>query len=321
MLGKRPRTRIVVYPTLPRGVGMWRLVQLRWVALCLVLCSWPITGHAFDPNPKHSLVLNTRSGIQLNPLGLLVATQLGYRYRLFNSQSRLLRGSYIQPSLLARVTPAFTNLGASLTVQPIAVLKLTASYQYLWYFGSFNQIFSAADSRAEYHDDRVKDLTDTAYRGKGHKVTLQASLRAKVGPVAVISDLTAYYHNMQLSRGDTVWYDQFLDVLAPRVGFVLRNDTTVLWVTKLRMLLGARYTMIHSFYRGETGKNLNTPTHRIGPSFGYAFRTQHKWFHGARALFGVQWWLKHRYRTGQQHNAALPYFVLGITFNSQVLKL
>ena len=62
------------------------------------------------------------------------------------------------------------------------------------------------------------------YPGYGHLVTLAALLQAKVKNVAVRDNLKFYYADLALRGGDTVFYDQTLDISQPDEAWTLTND-------------------------------------------------------------------------------------------------
>ena len=43
-------------------------------------------------------------------------------------------------------------------------------------------------------------------------------------------------------------------------------------------------------------------------------------FNRPTALLIANWWLAHRYRTGEENSAALPYIVLGFRFEGELYR-
>ena len=131
-----------------------------------------------------------------------------------------------------------------------------------------------------------------------------------------------------LRDGDRTFYDIVFDVLVPDRGWFVVNDLDLLWVSDFGLTLGARWTLTHAFYEdrhfepGEArSQNPNTPHHRLGPFLAYTFWDDQ----GASkldrptALLIVNWWLEHRYRTGEDVSAALPYIALGFAISGDLL--
>ena len=59
----------------------------------------------------------------------------------------------------------------------------------------------------------------------------------------------------------------------------------------------------------------------IGPLLAYTFKDRpKKRFMRPTLYLLAQWWVKHRYRTGQEINQGLPLIVLGFSFNGELLK-
>jgi hypothetical protein len=127
---------------------------------------------------------------------------------------------------------------------------------------------------------------------------------------------------MDLRRGDRLFYDAFFDVLIPGRGWVLVNHAHLVYLlTSYRLILGARYTVVHALYPSEwlAGRaNPNTPTHRVGPLVAYTFRSSSRTFQRPTLVLFLNWWIKNRYRTGQHVHQAAPYAVAALIFSGDI---
>ncbi|MCA9712639.1 MAG: hypothetical protein KDK70_42820, partial [Myxococcales bacterium] len=192
---------------------------------------------------------------------------------------------------------------------------------------------SATSEWSDTELDRLDDSGDPAvdnYSIAGHHVTLSALLQAKVKNIAVRDNLKFYYASYDLRDGDTVYYHQTLDILQPNDGWSLTNDLDVLYLFEKGrangLTLGARYTLTHAFYQAkhfgpfETLSRPNGPTHRVGPALLYTFFDRPDLrFNKPTLIVLAQFWAAHRYRTGADVSAAVPYFVLGFRFQGEFL--
>jgi len=285
---------------------------------------------------RHRFVYKNLTAARYNPLGLVNEFQFGYRLQLVDKNTTLFKESYFALKAHTFLNPAFGRVGPMIELQPLALLNLHAIYNAVGYFKTFDQLQTFQSPAATYSDTSLEKTTDRRYPGMGHMVTLSALVQAKVGRVAVRDNVKGYWtsfdvkRDAQTGRADTVYYDQTLDILQPNKGWVLTNDLDALYLFDFGLKLGARYTLTHAFYRdsmylpGEGTKNRNN-TQRVGPAILYsppkwrakaARRTKlsRKRWYNPTAFLLAQWWVQHRWRTGTDVSAGVPYLVLGFTF-------
>jgi len=118
------------------------------------------------------------------------------------------------------------------------------------------------------------------------------------------------------------------DVLAPETGWLHTTDTDLLYVNGGPFTVGIRHTWLavqyqeENFLNGESTDTENTPLHRLGPLFAYKFNNRSMTRFNQPTVFVLaNWWLQHRYRTGQEISQALPYVVIGFTFNGNLGRI
>lgn len=292
---------------------------------------------------RHRFVYSNLTAVRYNPLGLLNELTIGYRLQLINKNTALFKESFLGLKFHGYVTPAFGRVGPSIEFQPLAILNLTATYDGIGYFGSFDLAQGFPSPRSDYSDSAIeqrgKDGLNTAT--KGRLVTLSALLQAKVGRVAVRDNAKGYYLDLDLrkdpttGREDTVSYSQTLDILMPNGGWAMTNDADLLYLFDWGLTLGARYTLTKAFFRDSdflAGESTSDPiglTHRVGPAVLYtpkkwaakaAERHNHsrKRWRKPTAILLVQWWAKNPNRTGSDVSAGVPYLVLGFRFQGDL---
>jgi hypothetical protein len=210
----------------------------------------------------------------------------------------------------------------------MSVLTLRGGAEFHQDFGAFgiHQSFgSPLDDWSDTALNRGKDM-GLSYITKGWRIYIEPTIRLKVGPIALQNRLAFEYWSFNLRDGDTVFYDQTLDTLVPNRGWVVSNDLDVVWVAeKYKFILGIRYSAVHAFYDArhyrpdEPKVNLNDQQ-RLGPIFAYTFFDHHgaKFDHPTLVVI-VNWYAEHRFRTGADVNAGIPYGVLGFAFTSDLI--
>jgi len=286
------------------------------------------------PMPRLALTYSALTVLRVNPLGLQFQGDLGLQLRLWDSESVLLRDSFVGLSFSPLLTPAFLSPAVSLKLQPLALLRLEARYAWLGYLGTFDLVQSYDSPAADFSDTAIKARGDTAYSTTGTSLTLTAELRAKVSKLAARSRLSAVYQDLEVRAGDRVWYDQYYDLLAGAQGWLVVNDLDVLWQQPLdeatgeMLMLGARYSFGLPLYGaddyapGQAQAHDNGPFHRLGPMAVYTFYDEPgAAFSKPSIIVLVNWHLAHRWRTGEDVSAALPYIVLGFAFTGEVWRL
>jgi hypothetical protein len=148
----------------------------------------------------------------------------------------------------------------------------------------------------------------------------------KVGKVAARTNFRAQWVDMKLQPGDTVYYDIMFDVLQPKTGWMYTTDTDVLVeMGSDATLLGVRHTWVQvdypddAFLDGEKLETDNVPTHRVGPIFVHRLNNvTGTSFNQPTVFVMAQWWLAHRYRTGEDVTQAYPYILAGFGFNGDL---
>ena len=277
--------------------------------------------------PRHRLVYRNLLAARANPIGFVDELTLGYRYQLVARDTELFRDSFLLAGAHAFVTPAFVRVGPTIEVQPAAVLNLSATYDVVGYFGVFENLSSFRTPTAQAGPDDLLGEGSIADGDAtwGHLVTLSALLQAKVRHVAVRNQVKFYWSSMKLRRGDTVYFDFANDILAPNNGWMLTNDSDLLWVFDAPVVLAARHTLTHAFYGedtflpGEPVSQPNGPTSRLGPGVIWTiFDYPGARFNRPTFIVLAQWWLRHRWRTGDQIHPALPYAVVAFQFEGDL---
>ncbi len=289
--------------------------------LLLALMFWATTASAQDFKiPSKSWAHEHALAVRVNPLGLMLFSRLGHKWRLSSSDSMLFENTYLELGPSVAASPAWARGGVTLTVQPINLFRFRLKSEAIGLFGTFGSTQSWenglqannqgwSDSVLNAREDTVGDN----YATYGLRSSAEGLLQAKVGPVAVRSTFQTVHQVLQLRDGDQLVYDQVLDVLIPNNGFALNNDADLLGLIQDgRFVAGVRHTWTHT----PAAHDGDTPAYtqqRVGPMFMWSILDDASKAHGQVQLITMaQWWLQHANRTGQDVPQGIPYFVLAV---------
>ncbi len=305
--------------------------QLGWGLIAALAVSSAAVGQTWvdGPPPKHRLVHRNLIAARVNALGLFYEGRFMYRLRLYKNEKVALRDNFLGVGITPQLSPAFVRVGPYLEFAPATFLTLWGSFTFVQYFGSFNLFQSFASARSDFSDTAIRELPkDPAtknYLGNGSELTLGADVQLKVASIVLRSRTRLVRGMYNVREGDRAYYDQMYDSLSPNFGWLFTNDVDVLWQgLENKLVLGARYTGTVPLYEprhfaaGEATDNPNA-MHRVGPFFGYTFKTKDGTAFNNPTVFAlVQWWLMHRFRTGADTPTALPMFGLGFQFTGDL---
>jgi hypothetical protein len=288
-----------------------------------------------DIGDKHSFTYTNMLTARHNPLGLENRLWIGYQYRLYNKNKTILNGSNIGIFLRPFVSPAVTLLGATVQVQPAAVLRLRATYSWMSWFGSFQFFQSFQSPYDDYSETRLRTMADAGqnYKTTGQQVELEALIQARYKGLVLRSATVANYNVMGMRGDDDLFYDIRIDMLVANRGWVLYNDTDLMWIHDFKgdrhasLMAGARASVVMPFYPdsvyepGDELSNPNGPLLRIGPSIGYVFYDRpdrNPRFNRPTLLLMPQWNVLHRWRAGRDHQTVMPTIALAFVFTGQL---
>lgn len=298
---------------------------------------WASGGSAWAgsaPIAKNRIWYESLLAARANPVGLQERASFYYRRRLLDKPTDdvLFGDTWFGIGPTAALSPAFGRVGVDARLVPIALLRLTARWEAITWFGTFDQMASWPGTTVPLDPDNgvntpvPTDYSDAAsdalgdagqtYPTNGWQAMLEARVQAKAGPVAVRNTTAGYRTKADLRDGDTVYYDLMLDVLMPGDGWALNNDADVMYVGLDTWTLGARYTATHAAHNDDS--IADQWTHRAGPIIAKKFNGSRK-FKGPTAYLLTQWWLEHPYRTGVETSQAVPLVVLGLGWAGDLL--
>ncbi|RDV39729.1 hypothetical protein DV096_03950 [Bradymonadaceae bacterium TMQ3] len=238
-----------------------------WIYVCAALCAGLVTpivsaeelveesineefGEALvEEEPAAAEVggFHVQSSLAIRPfpIGLALRTQGGFKKGLFESDSPLLSGTYIDGGISTSLSPAAFWAGPYLELLPVAVLKLKVSANFMTYFGTWGYLYVPGDAAQDWSLDA---LSASADQGLGQSTTgmmveAEATPQMKVGRVVFQAPTTFGWMKMDVANNyyepiydlffapeDTYW------VTRPTLGYLFGENPAESFV-----LLGARW--------------------------------------------------------------------------------
>lgn len=266
------------------------------------------------PPPDFRITYDSLAVARVNPLGLQEKFNLHLRWRLLDKpvESTLFGDTWASIGTTVAATPAWARGGVFAQISPISMLRLTASYEGIGYFGTFDQVQGFADPATADFSPSTLDAGEPNARA-GTVATLEGRVQAKVGPIAVRNTTMGARYGLGVPEGDIAYYDQIFDAMIPTKGWTLQNDTDVLFVAG-RLAAGLRWTHVAPQHATAEARQ-RTQIDRLGPMISYrVVENRGSHFDQATLLLLPQWHLRHPYRAGQEVSQAIPYVVVGFGF-------
>ena len=279
-------------------------------------------------------MLNDLTLFRLNPMGLETQIRFGWQHKLYDAEdSPARRDNFLFGGTFIRLNPASARVAGLLEFQPFSVLNLRFLAEFLHYYGNYTFI----QSRASAYDD----LSETAmknnatgplgnYAASGFHAAFEPSLQFKFGPIVLRNKSLLGWFDMNLQRGDRVWYESTLDVALPGRGLVFANDLDLLYQKKLgnsTLNIGPRYSVVAPLYTSEQVRptesvsGVDNTLQRLGVLAAYTFYDDgYTKFNKPTVILISSWYLHQRYRTGQDVAQVIPYFLLGFAFQSDLFE-
>ena len=310
------------------------------LSAAVVLTALPFSSYAQDAEEpslaphKQRLMQETIVALRYNPLGLAVKSRAEYQYKLYESKERLYVRNYIAPGLFLDFTPANIKIGPTLALQPLTILRLSAGYYFLNYFGTFNRLQSFTSLDDNFSDDQQRADEDAAYATSGSVLQLGAKFEVKVKEFAFRSTNRAMKFSLDTANDEPLFYESELDLLVEADGWAYQVDNDFLYFTDFGLIAGVRHTYATAFY-SDAASATNTSgesagvNHRAGPFFAYRFHTdpleERTFYNEPTLVLLVNWYLQHTYRAGgdrtDSSSQAMPYIAMAFRFTGDIIDI
>lgn len=279
----------------------------------------PVAAAGVPPAPRARVVYSNFLALRVNPLGLVERVRFGYRHRLFRRSGEIFEPAWIEVGAEVTLAPTFLSGGPRVEFQPLPILNLSATLEYIGYFGVIGAVMPMGSTRDDHWEDVLEARADAGenYGAGGTRLTLAGVLQGKVGPVILRDTLTALRVDLALRDGATLSYDATQDLVLPDGGWAIINDVDFGALVS-KAVVGARYTYADALH--GTGGPGDLPVHRVGPLFGWTFhdRPAGARFDRPTLLVLVQWYAQHPYRAGAEQTAGYPLIAAAFTFEGDL---
>ena len=266
------------------------------------------------------LELTSTTGFRANPLALFQDFRLGYRWDLDHPG-----GIALLPYVQLAAAPGSIQTGIGIELAFGQYLRTTVAYAPRYNLAGRYGFQSFDSPQADYSDGTLADRANAGltYSTWQHRFVLAVDVNVPLGPLEFHALVRGVKHSANLRSGDTVFYDVQLDVLVAARGWTLENEVELLYHPSPGWSVGVRNTLTMAWYPssayqpGEPVENPNAPTIKLGPvaSCTFAFRGS-GWFDAPTVFANVGWWIKHRYRAGEDVSRAIPTAIIGFAFKS-----
>jgi hypothetical protein len=267
---------------------------------------------------------------RINPLGVADELRVRFRMGLYGHPHLALSDNFFGVVGSMFLTPSQIRPGIGVELQPLSVLHFYVGYEPIIHFGDLGALHSYNSPNADFGSDAFATSPpygpgDT-YAATVHQVMLSMLFQMAIKWFAFRSMLRGTYINAGLRPGDTVFYDPIYDILLPREGWMLHNETDALYRSKFGLIVGIRLAITTTWYPataflpGESTQNNNVPIIKLGPLVAYTFfEKRYKRFDAPTLFLSLGWYLMHRYRTGELVNQGVPQIIIGFAFKGTFL--
>ncbi len=184
-------------------------------------------------------------------MGLALFNDTAYRNRLSDSESLLLKNTYIEAGASTVTSPAYFRTGAYVEAVPLSILQIRTTLQAAQFYGTFGFLMVPEDLNNP--DWSIEGQQKSAEDGRGEPGRVlfwenKITPRIKVGRIVALAE---FRHVHLRSNLDTIYYEPFYDMLLnpsdhvisfkPTLGVLpIQNDNTYL-------LTAVRYDRAHAF--------------------------------------------------------------------------
>jgi len=306
-------------------------------ALVSLSALMPERAEAQPPPAKHRITYNANVAARYNPLGLFLFGDVSFTERLYRSRNVLLAQNHVSIGVAPQLSPGFARVGAKLEVQPLSIFKVWAAYDYGAWFGTFNFMQTFPSANSDWSDTAHRELDDSpnpndhAFLSKGRTLTLGAQFQIKVGNIALRNIFRAEMSHWEHRPGDRIIYTSIHDVpVIADGGWLLVNDLALFYFfNETGWLIAGRYNWTRAIYNDDayTPEEIaaNVPReknhmHRLGPGVGYTFKSRGPGFQDPMLVLFLNWYAKHRFRTGEDVHGAIPYVAIAYLMKGDLLR-
>lgn len=310
-----------------RASGL-RRVASALVGITLALVARPAEAQQLPgPTPKTSLKYVNFIGGQLNPRGFGDDFRIRYRHRLYEGGSPVSEQNFAGVNGGAGFGTVAVRPTIGVELQPLSVLNLGASYNPIYFFKGLGLAQTYPSVTSDYRSPVLGPPISRAggnYPLLVHQFTFTATVQAKVRSIFARSS-TRLTHILTNPRdGDRAYLDPLEDITIYKRGWVVHNDSDLGVFVNKHFLVGLRHTLVAASYPSaaflptEPRESHDSPTSRLGPLASYSFFDRGGVVDTATISTLLQWYIAHRFRTGEATPAAVPAIGAALTLTGDL---
>lgn len=186
---------------------------------------------------------------RLNPDGVMLSVG-GYRRCITGKDEETgLTSSYLQGGFALGANPAYGQASLHIEWMPAIFATLRLQYDLYRFFGTNGALLSFPDANAKFGKDQINALSGKEEGGFGHRIMVQPTIFANMGPVVVRNQTDLSYYRFD-GKGP-FFYEWEYDTLLKDGDFLLANRSALLyegWKGRKdsSLLVGPFYEITHS---------------------------------------------------------------------------
>ena len=170
-------------------------------------------------------------------LGAILRSRIGYKWRLYGHKSPVLENNFFLLNGILQVTPAYANVGANVTIQPLSIFSVSASYMYRIHLPTFTSGTLFKDKEAintRYKDvngfldgdDRLDAQLDQIRKANngsrpfisGHLINVSATFQLKFKGIIFATNAGLIWNFLDFNDADNsgFLYEPFSDAIVAK---------------------------------------------------------------------------------------------------------
>ena len=249
---------------------------------CLVCTLFACVANAATNPPEQPLTstLSVDINAAYNPAAVAIKARAFTQYTYHRSRSPLWNDLYVQAGVQNLTNPAFISAGGHIEWMPIAIFKLRAQYDHLFFNGAFGSLLDFATAGEAYGDEVQSQRRGSEVTGHANRFSVHPTLRAKAG--RFIFRNAANFYRLYFPEGGPFYLDKEYDILVGQVDTLVSNKLFLMYDwgeprLKQQKLGGLYYEYTHSDKAKLTRQRLGVIWFQ-SPFANYAFLDRPRWY-------------------------------------------
>ncbi len=165
------------------------------------------------------------------PTGLMSDTRVQYRAPLKRKEgSLMLNDTYAGAGVMARVTPAFSEVGPRLSWSPVDIFDIDLQASRVQYYSPTYGLMGFEQARGKLDADRAaRAEAGEGVTSGGWSVTAAPTVKLKVGPIIAFDAWTVQYITLDQAADEPFTYDPWRDAVIGWQDLTFDHEAAVLY--------------------------------------------------------------------------------------------